>query len=108
MSSNDVMSYVTRDEFNARMDNLEAITQTTHDELQLTNVRLEWMQTTIYWGFAIMGVVVAFISVFVPITLAFVFRWFDKKDEKPQSENKGVSLSEVLALMSLAGKKNEG
>lgn len=109
MESNDRFFFVTREEFNARMDKLEAITQTTYDDLQMTNARLEWLQHSIYWGFAIMGVVIAFVGIFVPVVLAFVFQWLGKKKEKPQSEdNKSVTLSDVLALMSFADNKKEG
>lgn len=44
-----------------RLDGLESRVAVMENELRLQSARTDWMQTTIYWGFAIIGVICAFV-----------------------------------------------
>lgn len=84
MTSNDKNVYIREDVFNARMERLEAIFERNIDsvkselrsEIQAvdTNVKvnsakIEMLEHTFYWGFALMTLVIAVIAVVVPYLL---------------------------------------
>ena len=84
MTSNDKNVYIREDVFNARMERLEAIFERNIDsvkselrsEIQAvdTNVKvnsakIEMLEHTFYWGFALMTLVIAVVAVFVPYLL---------------------------------------
>lgn len=47
-----------------RMTRQEIRMDTFETELRHTNDKIDWMQTTIYWGFAILGVAAAYVPLF--------------------------------------------
>lgn len=84
MTSNDKNVYIREDVFNARMERLEAIFERNIDsvkselrsEIQAvdTNVKvnsakIEMLEHTFYWGFALMTLIIAVIAVVVPYLL---------------------------------------
>ena len=80
--------YVRKDVFDARMDRMEMLMEKTLTEIKADNeklrsemkvldsridglnMRVDTLQTTVYWGFALMGLILAF-AVLVPSLLDF-------------------------------------
>ena len=84
MTSNDQQQYLTVDMFNSRMDTLmaqirleneklrselKAEIQGVHSEVQVNSARIDMLQHTFYWGFAVMTVVIAIVAVFVNVNI---------------------------------------
>ena len=74
MTSSDVNqngnNVLTIEMFNAGMSELKTELKSeirdVRYETQLNGAKIDWMQTSIYWGFAIIAFVVTFVAIFVP------------------------------------------
>ena len=70
MTSSDVNqngnNVLTIEMFNAGMSELRAEIRDVRYETRLNGAKIDWMQTSIYWGFAIIAFVVTFVAIFVP------------------------------------------
>ena len=64
MTSSD--NFVTVDLFNAGIREIKSEIREVRYENQLNGAKMDWMQTSIYWGFAIIAFVVTFVAIFVP------------------------------------------
>lgn len=114
MASNDITLQdiiIRLDGIDARLDKLEsrttALEQTTatiaHNVDIIRNEQAH-MQHTIYWGFAIMGIVVALMGlVFAGVALFFSAQSSRKEDA--EKEQRGLTVSDVLALMNFTKKE---
>ena len=60
MTSND--NFVTVEIFNAGIQDIKSEIREVKYQEQLTTARIEWLQHSIYWGFAIIGIVIALIG----------------------------------------------
>ena len=59
-------------ENNARIEGkIEALTQRVDQNFAFLNMRIESVQTSVYWGLAIMGLILAF-ATFIPSVLEFL------------------------------------
>ena len=102
MTSNDQQQYLTVDMFNSRMDTLMAQIRLENEKLrselrtefqagfatlqtqtQVNSAKIEMLQHTFYWGFAIMTVVIAIIAVIVPY---FLIHRKEKQQEQTQTQ----------------------
>ena len=83
MTSND--NFVTIEVFSQRMDIIEKkfdkLENLIATEIRVNEVSHQYLQTSIYWGFAIMGVVIGLVGLVVAIIALKPFR-----KEKPESK----------------------
>ncbi|MBQ3448258.1 MAG: hypothetical protein IJG37_11515 [Synergistaceae bacterium] len=111
MTSNDSTQYVTVEMYNAGTAatnrHLASIDQTLvgiWQEIRYQERDAEHMQTTIYWGFAILALVVAFVGYLV--SLAPIFRDVYKdareaRDERLKREMREIAREEISRAMSV-------
>lgn len=111
MTSNDQQQYLTVDMFNSRMDTLMAQirleNEKLHSELrtefqsgfatlqtqtQVNSAKIEMLQHTFYWGFGIMTIVIALITIFVP-------SFSREAKQKQQEQNQPVLTEEKVQDM---------
>ena len=50
-------------EFQQFRDEFKAEIKVVEDQLMLQNAKIDWLQHSVYWGFAIIGIVIALISI---------------------------------------------
>ena len=85
MTSND--NFVTIEIFNARMDiiekRLDKLENLITTEIRVNEVSHAYLQHSIYWGFAIMGVVIALVGLIVAIIALNPSRK-EKTESKPE------------------------
>lgn len=105
MTSNDQQQYLTVDMFNSRMDTLMAQIRLENEKLrselrtefqagfatlqtqtQVNSAKIEMLQHTFYWGFGIMTIVIALITIFVPS--------FSREAKQKQQEQNQPMLTE--------------
>ena len=90
---------------NKRIDNLETEIKDTRNEL-LTEIRLNQhdiahLQTSVYWGFAIMGIVIALVSFVVAVIALFPYLRKEKPEVKPErsEELSPSNIRDIRALI---------
>ena len=107
MTSNDNARYVTVEEFNAGISELRSEIRRTNEEIKsaITEMKhelryqardIEHLQTSIYWGFAVIAIVVALVG-FV-MTLAPMFREM-YRDSKQAKKDAPLARSEVQTMI---------
>ena len=71
MTSNDKQEYITVEMFNDGLKEIKSEFKEIKTEIreikyenQLNSAKIEWLQHSIYWGFAIIGVIIAFVSLY--------------------------------------------
>ena len=92
MASNDVSyngRFLTVETFNSGISELKSEIRDVRYETQLNGAKIDWMQTSIYWGFAIIAFVVAFVAIFVP----YVKR---EKSEKKEPELTAAKVQDMI------------
>ena len=69
---------------------------TSNDNQQYVTVErdTERLQTSVYWGFAILGIIIAFVSITAPL-LPEIFR--ESRNNKKHEDMKDAELSEAVA-----------
>ena len=86
MTSND--NFVTVEIFNARMDVIEKrfdkLENLITTEIRVNEVSHTYLQHSIYWGFAIMGVVIALVGLIVAIIALNLSRRKEQTESKPE------------------------
>ena len=96
MTSNDQQRYLTVDMFNSRMDTLMAQIRLENEKLRselkaeiqdvraislVNSAKVDMLQHTFYWGFAIMTLVITIVAVIVPY---FLIHHKEKQQENEQ------------------------
>ncbi len=112
MTSNDNQQYLTVELFNSRMDTLltqikleneklrselKTEIQDTRSVLLVNSAKIDMLQHTFYWGFAIMTVVIAIVAILVPYLL--IIR---KEKQQEQTQPQSVTHSEVQDMITQA------
>ena len=91
MTSQDNQQFLTVDMFNAKMDaftatverKLETSTTELKNEIRLNASDIAHLQTSVYWGFAIVAIVIALVGLVATLAPAFMSLAKNLKDEKP-------------------------
>ena len=111
MTSNDNQQYLTVDMFNSKMETfmtqirleneklrgeLKTEIQAVHTQVQVNTARIDMLQHTFYWGFAIMTVVIAVVAVFVPYFLR------ERKDREQEEKQTGLTEEKVQSMIAQA------
>ena len=111
MTSNDNQQYLTVDMFNSKMETfmtqirleneklrgeLKTEIQAVHTQVQVNTARIDMLQHTFYWGFAIMTVVIAVVAVFVP----YFFR--EHKEKEQEQKQPGLTEERVQDMIAQA------
>ena len=123
MTSND--NYITIEMFNAgiqeikteiqqvnqRIDNLQTEVRELGQEMRLTQNDVAHIQTSIYWGFAIMGIVIALVGLVVAI-LAIIPQFRRENSEAVYRDLSSRDIRDIRALIreefSLLNSANRG
>ena len=108
MTSNDNQQYLTVDMFNSKMETFMAQIKLENEKLrselkteiqavnslvQVNTARIDMLQHTFYWGFAIMTLVIAVVAFFVPYFLR-------ERKEKIQDEKSVLTEEKVQDMIS--------
>lgn len=111
MTSNDNQQYLTVDMFNSKMETfmaqirleneklrseLKTEIQAVQTQVQVNTARIDMLQHTFYWGFAIMTVVIAVVAVFVPYFLR------ERKDREQEQKQPGLTEERVQDMIAQA------
>ena len=115
MTSNDINkngnNVLTIEMFNAGMSELRAEIRDVRYETRLNGAKIDWMQTSIYWGFAIMGIVIALVGLIVAI-LAIIPQFRRENSEAVYRDLSSRDIRDIRALIreefSLLNSANRG
>ena len=103
MTSNDNQPYITVELFNSKMETLitqiqlgnERLRNELRSEIQavdanvkVNSAKIEMLGHSMYWGFAVMTIIITLIAFFVPYFLMY------RKDKKQEAKDNSHSLSE--------------
>ena len=115
MTSNDNQQYLTVEMFNSKMDTFmtqirleneklrselraefQAGFSTLQIQTQVNSAKIEMLQHTFYWGFAIMTLVITFVAVIIP------YFWRERKQKAPETTQTSLTEDRVKELISQA------
>lgn len=120
MTSNDNQQYLTVEMFNSKMDTfmtqirleneklrselkaeIQNVRSDLHSEIQdlhsmilVNSAKIDMLQHTFYWGFAIMTLIITFVAVFIPY---FMRERKEKTQEQPQPSLSEDRVKELIA-----------
>ena len=96
MKSNDINqgnNFLTVEAFNSGIAELKTELKSeirdVRYETAMNGAKIDWMQTSIYWGFAIIAFVVTFVAIFVPYL----------KREKEEKKEPELTVSKVQSMI---------
>ena len=85
-----------------RFDNIRTEIQDVKYQEQISTAKIEWLQHSIYWGFAFIGVVIALISI-----APFKKEKSEKKTEWTERDLRSLIKEEISATQLLATTKDK-
>ena len=85
-----------RAEFHDGVSTLHNEIQGVYTEVQVNSARIDMLQHTFYWGFAIMTVVIAIVAVFVPYVLR------ERKEKEQEEKQTGLTEEKVQSMIAQA------
>ena len=112
MTSNDSQQYLTVELFRAEMDTLKAQIQLENEKLRselkaeiqdvrsialVNSAKIDMLQHTFYWGFAIMTLVITIVAVIVPYFLIH-----HKEKQQEQTQTQFITRNEVQDIVAQA------
>ena len=84
-----------RQEFQAGISTLQAEIKAVDTKAQINSAKIEYLQHTFYWGFAIMTLVLTFVTVFIPYLR-------ERKNEKQEDKQSLITEQRVQELIDQA------